>query len=71
MFRLSNGGELLFNNTIVNHEGETLKGTFNFLSFDNKYFYLTRENVDTIIDDYIQCTNNQNFEVTVKSITFN
>ena len=73
MFTLSKGGELLFNNIIVQHEGETLKGAFNFLSFDNNYFHLCSLNndVNTIIDDYINCTNNQNFKVSIIEVTFN
>ena len=73
MFTLSNGGDLLFNDSIVQHEGETLKGTFNFLSFDNKYFYLTslKNDVNSIINDYINCTNNQNFDVSILKVTFN
>ena len=70
MFTLIND-TLFYNNVAVHHEGETLKGSFNALIFDNNYCYLAPLllDVNIVIDDYIQCTNKQNFDVTIKTIT--
>jgi hypothetical protein len=71
MFTLSNN-ILYYNNTQVHHEGETFKGIFNVLIFENNYCYLTKlnSNIDEIIDDYILCTGKQNFDVKIKLLMF-
>ena len=71
MFTLING-ILFYNNVAVQHEGETLKGSFNALIFENNYCYLAPLylDVNVVINDYIECTNKQNFEVKIQTVTF-
>ncbi len=71
MFTLING-ILLFNGVVVHHEGETFKGSFNAIIFDNNYCYLAplTLNVDEVINDYIDCTSKKNFDVKIQTITF-
>lgn len=71
MFTLING-ILFYNNVPVHHEGETFKGSFNALIFENNYCYLAPLylDVNVVINDYIECTNKQNFEVKIQTVTF-
>ena len=71
MFTLING-ILFYNNVPVHHEGETFKGSFNALIFENNYCYLAPLylDVNVVINDYIECNNKQNFEVKIQTVTF-
>jgi hypothetical protein len=65
-------GTLYYNGIVVHHEGETFTGAFNLLIFNSNYCYLSpiTNDINSVIDDYIQCTGKQNFEVSVIVINF-
>lgn len=64
-------GILNYKNVPVTHNGVSFQGSLIALIFDKKYCFVKSscETVNEVIEDYMQCTGETNFEVQILNLT--